>query len=209
MSATTEPKVFIIESLDFKGEEKELFEGHIISNILQMSRIESKYYYIRTKKEFKKVVALFNESNFRYLHISCHGGNNSIWTTLDEITNHELGEILANSLDRKRLFLSACSAVNRDLASEIIPNSNCISIIGPKDDIEFRDAAIIWASFYHLMFKGNSEKMERSDLIENMQKVVDAFEQPLNYYSISKSKGFKNDIIKPQKINITISDDTD
>ena len=209
MSATTEPKVFIIESLDFKSEEKELYEGHIISNILQMSRIESKYYYIRTKKEFKKVIALFNESNYRYLHISCHGGENSIWTTLDEITNHELGEILADCLDRKRLFLSACSAVNKDLAAEIIPSSNCNSIIGPKDDIEFRDAAIMWSSFYHLMFKGNSKKMERADLIENMQKVVDAFGQPLNYYSISKSKGFKNDIIKPQKINISITDDNE
>ena len=53
---TTEPKVFIIESLDFEDEEKNLFEGQIISSILKLSKIESKYYYVRTKKEFEKVM---------------------------------------------------------------------------------------------------------------------------------------------------------
>jgi len=40
--------------------------------------------------------------------------------------------------------------------------------------------------------------MLREGLIENLQKVVDTFNEPLNYYSISKSKGFKNDVIKPK-----------
>jgi hypothetical protein len=58
-------------------------------------------------------------------------------------------------LKEKRLFVSACSAVNDDLAKEIIPNSRCYSLIGPRKDIRFHDAAIIWASFYHLNFKEN------------------------------------------------------
>ncbi len=118
----TLPKVFIIESLDFKDEEEELFEGHIISNILSLSGIETKYYYVRTIKEFEKVVEKFDASNYRYLHISCHGSKNedSIWTTLEEIPYAKLGEILEFSLDRKRLFLSACSAANNKLAEELI-----------------------------------------------------------------------------------------
>jgi|WetSurMetagenome_2_1015567.scaffolds.fasta_scaffold437291_2 hypothetical protein len=191
----TEPKVFIIESLTFENEDMNLFEGHIISNILQLSNIESKYFYIRTKKEFEKVLELFEKSNYRYLHVSCHGGDNSIWTTLDKISFEQLGVLTSTCLYHKRLFLSACSVVNLDLAKQIIPKTGCYSIIGPQKNIEFRDAAIMWASFYHLMFKEESTMMSRKDIINCLQKVVNTFQQPFCYYSSSKSLGIKSRII--------------
>jgi hypothetical protein len=43
----TEPKVFIIESLTFKNEDMNLFEGHIISNILQLSNLKKYLNYSR------------------------------------------------------------------------------------------------------------------------------------------------------------------
>jgi len=197
----TEPKVFIIESLGFKDEKKNLFEGQIISSILSLSKIESQYYYIRTKKEFEKVLGLFYDSNYRYLHISCHGGENkdSIWTTLDEIHFEELGDLLEVNLYNKRLFLSACSVVNKRLAEQVIQKANCYSIIGPKHDIEFRDATIMWASFYHLMFKNDATRMGREALTKNLQKIVDAFGQEMNYFSISKEKGVTNTPVRPQQ----------
>jgi len=196
---TTEPKVFIIESLDIEDEANYRFEGNIISSILKLSNIESKYYYLRTKKEFIEIVKLFNMSNYRYLHISCHGGKmrNSIWTTFDEIQFSELADILDTKLYHKRLFLSACSVVNRNLADQIISKTNCYSIIGPKHNIEFRDAAILWSSFYHLMFKMNSKRMVREVLIKNIQKVVNTFNEPLNYYSAGPANKSKYVLIKP------------
>jgi len=196
---STIPSVFIIESLDFEDEKKNLFEGHIISNILALSNIESQYYYVRSKKEFKAVLGLFYDSNYRYLHISCHGGinHNSIFTTLDEIPFKELGTILSTHLYRKRLFLSACSVVNSKFAEAVIPQSDCFSIIGPKNDIEFRDAAIMWSSFYHLMFKNDNNKMVRNNIINNLQKVVNTFDQPLNYFSNSAKKGIAHKLISP------------
>ncbi|MDB5003901.1 MAG: hypothetical protein JWQ34_2126 [Mucilaginibacter sp.] len=203
---TTIPGVFIIESLTFEDEKDQLFEGEILSNILHLNGVESQYYYIRTKKELLSVLTLFYNSNFRYLHISCHGGNEKIYFTLDEITYNEFGEILENHLYKKRLFLSACSSVNINLASAVIPISKCYSVIGPVNSIEFRDAAIIWASFYHLMFKTNENNMLRDGLIENLQKIVNAFEQPLNYFSISKSKGITKKKITSQKTEVPIID---
>jgi hypothetical protein len=201
-STETKPKVFIIESLELEDEKRERFEGHIISDILSLSNIESEYYYIRTKKEMKEVLGLFYDSNFRYLHISCHGGENkdSIWTTLDEISFSEFGEMLEPNLYKKRLFLSACSVVNKQLAEQVIPRTHCYSIIGPKKDIAFRDAAIMWASLYHLMFKKNAKVMLREELIENLQKVVNTFEEPLNYFSFSKRKQFTRTMIKPKLV---------
>ena len=116
----TKPKVFIIETLNFEDEEKFRFEGGILSDILSLSGIETKYFYIRTAKEFKEVVSQFNKSQFRYLHISCHGGKNSVWTTLDEITYQELSIILKDKLNKKRLFLSACSPRNSPLSIGIV-----------------------------------------------------------------------------------------
>lgn len=193
----TEPKVFIIESLEFDDEDKGRYEGSILADILRLSGIQTQYYYIRTLREFKEILNLFQNSGFRYLHISCHGGDKSIWTTLDEIKYNELALILKEKLKKKRLFMSACSVVNKELAKNIIPLTECYSIIGPARDIGFNDAAIMWASFYHLMFKENSSSMVREGLLKNLQKVVDTFGEPLNYYSISKSKGFKQNFIRP------------
>ena len=60
--------VFIIESLDFDNEKENELEGEFISQILHLGDIPSKYYYIRTKKELIKVLEIFEESEFRYLH---------------------------------------------------------------------------------------------------------------------------------------------
>jgi hypothetical protein len=195
----TAPKVFIIESLRFVDEKKKLHEGDVISKILMLSNIDCKYYYVRTKKEFEYVLNIFFKSQYRYLHISCHGNTNknALILSLDEITFDELGEMLQPNFEKKRLFLSACSLVNYKLAESIIPRTKCYSLIGPANDIYFRDAVILWASFYHLIFKKEFEKMTRKEILLGLKKVSNMFSISLNYFSISKSKGFKQDEIKP------------
>ncbi len=190
----TKSEVFIIESLTFDNEKEGVFEGKIISDILHLSDKSSIYYYIRTKSEFEEVLNLFWESNYRYLHISCHGNRKMMFTTLDEIPFDEMATILEPVLEDRRLFLSACSMTNENLAKAIIPASDCYSIIGPAKDVHFNDAAILWSSFYHLMFKDNAAAMKRSKILENAKSVAKMFKIPLNYYSKSKSQksGFKH-----------------
>ena len=189
----TKPYVFIIESLEFEDEEKKYFEGEIISKILNLSKIEHKYYYIRTKSELIHLLDEFVELRYRYLHISCHGSKNSISTTLDEIKFKELSVILGDKLDNKRLFLSSCSSTNSKLAEKILPTSDCYSIIGPNKSIYFDDAAIFWASFYQIMFKRNPKAMNRENLKGLLTELKKLFKIPLKYYSTSKSskKGWK------------------
>lgn len=69
--SSTIPDVFIIESQDFDDEDKERLEGKFLSHILRLGDKNPKYYYIRTKKEFRKVLKRFKDSNYRYLHLSC------------------------------------------------------------------------------------------------------------------------------------------
>ena len=87
----TKASVFIIESLTFEDEKNERFEGKFLSHILKLGGIETKYFYIRTKKEFKEVLNNFYDSKFRYLHISCHGDRKSLSLTLDDISHRESG----------------------------------------------------------------------------------------------------------------------
>ena len=193
----SKPKVFIIESLCFDDENNQRFEGEFLSQILHLGCKKSKYYYIRTKKELKKVLKIYKKSNYRYLHISCHGNATSIWTTLDGIKFPEFAELLRPYLKKKRLFISACSAVNDNLAKLVIPPSGCYSLVGPNKEIGFNDAAIVWASFYHLIFTENTKKMKRVDILSILKKVKNTFGASLNYFAISasSSKGYK-------KINI-------
>jgi hypothetical protein len=178
----TEPNVFIIESLTFDDEENNRFEGKFLSLILNLGGKESKYYYIRTKKELKEVLKIFEKSDYRYLHISCHGNETLISTTLDDIPFLEFDEIMRPYLKGKRLFISACLAVNDDLAKIIIPSSKCLSLIGPRKKPGFDDAAIVWASFYHLIFKKDSETMKWGTIMSVLNTVVKTFGISLNFF---------------------------
>ncbi len=193
------PNVFIIESLNFNDEKNDRFEGKILSQILHLGGKKSIYYYIRTKKELEKVLEIFDKSEFRYLHISCHGSETSLSTTLDNLSFSGLAALLKPHLNDKRLFVSACSAVNDDLAKVIIPHSDCISLIGPKNDIGFHDAAIIWASFYHLIFKKDPDAMKRKNILPILKNVANTFDISLNYFSNATSPYHKT-IINPKKI---------
>jgi len=194
----TLPKVFIIESLSFKDEKLERFEGHFLSHILKQGGIDTEYFYIRTKKEFFEVLRIFNESKYRYLHISCHGNEDGLSTTLDYITHLEFSKITKGHLENRRLFLSACSATNRQFAVSVIPSAKCLSVIGPATDIKFNDSAIVWASFYHLIFKENLKGMKRKNILPVLRTIVRTFKLQMNYYSSDNSmrSGVKGNIIK-------------
>ena len=146
----SQPEVFIIESLELKDENKSRYEGRILCDILTLSNKVPLYYYIRTKRELEKLSLEFAKSKYRYLHISCHGSDRGMDTTFDKVGFDELAEILSPVLNKRRLFLSACSMTNPRLAAQIFKRCHCHSIMGPNRDIFFDRAAIFWASFYHL-----------------------------------------------------------
>ncbi len=190
--ATGNPNVFIIESLKLQDEKRKQFEGKFLSQILHLAGKRSVYYYIRTKAELRKILHEFDRTDFRYLHLSCHGSETSLFTTLNQILFSDFGELVRPHLKGKRLFISACSAVNRRLAAEVIPASGCYSLIGPRDDIYFHDAAMTWAAFYHLVFKENPDAMKREYVSEVLRKIHDVFEVSLNYYGMSSNQdGFE------------------
>jgi hypothetical protein len=181
------PEVFIIESLRFEDEDAGRLEGKMLSHMLNLHKKRSKYYYIRTKKELGAVLRLFDESEYRYLHLSCHGDETGMATTLDDVEFDELGRMIRPYLENRRLFVSACEMVNDGLASAIIPKSGCLSVIGPNATIKFSDAAIFWSSLYHLMFSENKHGMKSDALKRNIDDISKLFNININYFAKSKS----------------------
>jgi hypothetical protein len=118
-------------------------------------------------------------------------------TNQEDIEYDELGEILRPHLNGRRLFLSACEMVHEDLAREIIPDSGCFSVIGPNEAIRFTDAAILWASLYHLMFSHSRNGMQHAQLLKVLQNTTKLFQVQMSYFSRSKiqPEGFTRDFL--------------
>lgn len=176
------PEVFIVESLCLDDEVEDRFEGKILTEMLRLGGKKPLYFYVRTKKELKEVLRLFEKSEYRYLHLSCHGNNESMFTTLDEIRFAELGVLLNPYLEERRLFISSCEVVNENLAEAVMP-SGCLSIIGPRDEVWFNAAAIFWASFYHLAFSVNEKRMKRREIRPILRRLAKLFDVPIAYAS--------------------------
>ncbi|WP_058050213.1 hypothetical protein [Janthinobacterium sp. Ant5-2-1] len=194
----TLPEVFIIESLDPDDEGNGRCEGVMISHILRLHGKNPKYHYVRTRAEFEKAIDEFGRSRYRYLHISAHGNQEGLCTTnQEEIDFDELGDLLQPHLEGRRLFLSSCEMVHKELAAEIIPKSGCFSVIGPTVKISFSDAVVVWASIYHLMFSRNSKVMKRAELEQQLKKVFALFEVPLAFFSKTKAEpGYAENLVQ-------------
>lgn len=189
----TTPDVFIIESLRFDDEEESRGEGKFLSHILRLSERRYKYYYIRTRSELEEVLDRFETSAFRYLHISCHANQNGIALTLDELSISELGAILQPYLEGRRVFFSACELATDRLARALLKGTGCYSVVAPSQTVNFDEAALFWASLYHLMFKGEKTVMKNADLAKNLEALSSVFGITVRYFTASReaTRGFR------------------
>jgi len=193
MVTDTEPEVFIIESLRPEDVDAERKEGDLIYRILRMGLRNPEYRYVETREAFDHAIQEFSESSYRYLHLSSHGNPTHFAFHFDRMSFMEFETIVRHKLRNKRLFVSACEAVNENLANRVIPSSNVYSIIGPYEPIRFDDAAIIWSSYYYLAFKHlkNGKVMDRKLVLRTLQQLTSLYGLNINYFSRSRKYGVK------------------
>ncbi|MCW2365866.1 hypothetical protein M2341_001313 [Sphingobium sp. B7D2B] len=195
---TTIPDIFIIESLGPDDEGNGRLEGPIIAHIARLHGKNPTYRYVRNRKDFAKAVRAFSKSNYRYLHISAHADDEGITTTnLEDVTNAALAKMLGKQVAGRRIFFSACSIIHEKMAAEIIPPTKVFSVVGPREDIGFAQAAVFWTALYHLMFEHDALAMKRAALIKNLKKVASLCDVEIGYFgrSASRKSGFSRDIL--------------
>ena len=167
--------------------------------MLKLLGIKVEYVYIRTKKELEYFIKDYEDLNYKYLHISCHGNDAGIGLTYDEtITFKELDSMFDNNQTKckKRLFFSSCSVMQANLSEEL-KKAGFLSIIGPLEEISFQDATIFWAAFYQLVFrnKGTLETitMKQDDVNYALEHLSETFDLEIGAHFRYKnsSKGYK------------------
>jgi hypothetical protein len=193
--ADTVAQVFIIESLELLDEAKERREGAVLASVLKMCGKNPLYYYIRTRAELAHLAKEFAASGYRYLHISCHGGERSLETTLDSVTYQDFAKIFEGKLKDRRLFVSACSAGN-ELFAEVVggKNKDVISIAAPATDIRFDHAVAFWTAFYVKTFSMNAKSMNSARIIEVAKPLAALFSAPL-HFSRRKQSTWTHEVI--------------
>jgi hypothetical protein len=157
-----------------------------LSDILDASGIIRTYHHVENRDELEMRIEEFNNSNCRYLHISCHANDTCIRLTNECLTNEEFASILQGKLNHKRLFLSACGASNLDLASLII-RDGAYSLVGSPETIRSEKAALLWASFFQAVQRGDQNVMKKKDIKIVLEQCVDLFGIPIDYYSYIKA----------------------
>jgi hypothetical protein len=65
--------------------------------------------------------------------------------------------------------------VNKRLAKPLLTQSECFSVVGPKTDIFFSDAAVIWSAFYTLRFNHNRHSMKARDIEADLNAICSVF----------------------------------
>ena len=184
MTSRTVPEVYIVETLDVADEDHRR-EGEVITQVLRMAGKTPRYRYVRTAKELEHFAGEFSASGYRYLHISCHGNVGLFGLTLDQLTDVEFADIVGPVLGERRLFLSTCLATTADFAQLIFDRSDCYSVAGPVGSIDFTDAALLWSTFYHLMFRTSAKSMQKNAILENIAKVATCVDERMRLFTRS------------------------
>ena len=196
-SAATRAQVFIIESM--RLDEEDHREGEVISRTLKMSVKEPRYEYIRTRQELDHFLDEFEDSGYRYLHLSCHGDENGIALTFDYIPIEELADMLRPVLIDRRLFLSACKVTTKKFASLILEEDGCFSVAGPVGKPNTDDSAVFWSAFYHIMFKNDPKRMKRKDVQETLSKMGTLVDVQMRYFALDDGEVIQTTLPKPSK----------
>ena len=184
--------VFIIESMNLDDELNGDLDGYALKSMLDICHIPNQYFYIRTKKELIKIIEVFRDSDFGFLHLACHANEEKIATTYDHISFDELDQILGQYLYHRRLFISACKAARLELAQHFIPKYHCYSVIGSPDEIFCDKAAIFWSSYYHLMYEINQINMPQRQLMPILESLTKTFKIKLNYFAIINNQNSRS-----------------
>lgn len=173
----TVPETFILESLTLEDEGRDRRDGRLLFDLLRLQGLNPQYYYFRTERELIELAAVYRQTGYRYLHISCHGNEDALHFTFDKVTFERFSAIFEKRIDNRRLFISGCSLGSRAFADTLYAkNGGMYSVIAPTEVIRFDQAAVFWSGFYFLMHSVDKASMKWGQLSEALRRLSELFE---------------------------------
>jgi hypothetical protein len=175
----TFPEVFILESLTVQDERSRRFEGRVLADVLKMCGKSPEYFYFRTEQELIELAREFRRSGYRFLHLSCHGNDESIAVTYGSISYQRFSEIFAGHLQNRRLFVSACEVGNELFGMAVAArNKGMYSIASPCVTINFDKAVALWSSLYVHLFSIDPNFVKAKEINEALSSLCYLFDVP-------------------------------
>ncbi len=187
-------QLFILESLTYEDELMERYEGRILSQVLKLCGLQPIYFYFRTRQELEHLAGTFEQSKYRYLHISCHGAADRLSLTHDHILIEQLGTIFANRLNNGRLFVSACEVGTSRLVDGVgEKNKGMYSIMAPTEKIPFGDAIAFWTAFYVRLFREPDSAKKNASIVSTIESLRSIFSTEFHwsYFDAGGTKQWK------------------
>lgn len=134
----------------------------------------------------------FEDSRYRYLHISCHGNEEGFRLTYDRISFTEFATTFRGLLHRRRVFLSACSVAQPELAKELFDSYEGApySVVGPREEIDFSTAAVTWASLYNLLFREGAASVQGENIRKHLTALAKLNGTTFVYFGRKKAKPY-------------------
>ena len=160
-------EVYIIEAL--RPEDYAYFcaDGIVLENQLRLIGCAPTLKRVYSIDDLRQAVQSYDESGYRFLHISCHGSEDRVEIFGKEsLTYSELAKILKGHVVNSRLTFSACSLGNRDFAEEIFgQNKGLHSVLAPIGETPFDLSSVLWISFYTLLFRKAHIREKRTGIL--------------------------------------------
>lgn len=189
-SNITKPETFILESLDHEDEKATRLDGKILYDVLKLQGKKPLYYYFRTQRELVEFAKIFRESGYRYLHLSCHGGDDIVQYTFGNSNYKDFANIFDKKMHNRRLFVSGCNLGNMTFAQEMFStNGGMYSITAPTKKVYFDQSISFWSTFYYMMHAWDSSMMKKKRLNQVLTQLATLFEMPLAHYFRDTSQG--------------------
>lgn len=163
MIALRKPRLFILECIPKSDMYK---EGEVLFGFLEMT--DPKDIAI---KEFTTKTGFLNYlrrkrnlEGFNFIHLSGHGAPDRC---AFELPFGYVGpeEFPDSCFERKRVALSACGMSRRDFIEPFMETTGAKSVIAPRKDVQFDDAAIWYLSYYYLMLHHRFTSMGAFDRV--------------------------------------------
>lgn len=173
--SNTVPDVFIIEFLPASDPH----DGKILADMLRLAGKNPIYYTCNNSDSFVAGIKIFAASQYRFLHISCHGTTDSITFPSTERLDYMAFAALFNEvkLPVTRVFFSACELGNQNLSLKLFEKNNSLySFIAPCERITFGSSLAIWCSFYITMFGISVSKMKDLVMINKLDQIIQVFD---------------------------------
>ena len=189
--------LFIIEVL--RPEDYACFAADGLQLVTQMQALGFDTRYVRayTFDSFKTAVAQYQESGFKWLHLSCHGCDTGVefykkepWVNCkfepEVITNDKVAKSFGKCLIHCRVTLSGCRTGNVDLTQKIFEcNKGLQSLVAPVDDLADDIVAPLWLSYYSLLIKRSRSKYEGDNVKITNEDIGEVVESVSKCFSVS------------------------